>query len=214
MPHTLTKTAYTFAELSDPAKEQARNWWREQESYDFDTDCVIEDAQRMAELLGIEFDTRAVNLMNGSTRRDPCVFWSGFSSQGDGACFEGSYAYAKGAVKAVTNETGGNDKTLIRIAQDLQDAQRSAFYKLTATVKHSGHYNHEHSTTIDVEHADDSYRSIGDAGELIAEALRDFMRWIYSQLEAEYTYRMSDENVDESIIINEYDFTDDGHFAS
>jgi len=36
------------------------------------------------------------------------------------------------------------------------------------------------------------------------------MRWIYRQLEAEYTYRMSDEAIDEDIEANDYLFTVEG----
>jgi hypothetical protein len=39
------------------------------------------------------------------------------------------------------------------------------------------------------------------------------MRWIYRQLEREYEWLMSDEQVDESIRINEYEFTEEGKLA-
>lgn len=209
---TIESTVYTFDELDDSAKERARDWWRELEALDFDAECVIEDAQRMAEILGIEFDTRPVKLMGGGVRRDPCVYWSGFSSQGDGACFEGRYRYAKGAAKAIRKEAP-QDTRLHAIADDLQAVQRKAFYRLEARVRHTGRYYHEHSTSIDVEAGEDSYRDIGDKGEAIAEALREFMRWIYRHLEQEYTYIMSDENVDESIRTNGYEFDENGACA-
>ena len=43
--------------------------------------------------------------------------------------------------------------------------------------------------------------------------LRSFADWIYRQLKEEYEYRMSDENVDESIRINEYEFDENGRIA-
>lgn len=46
--------------------------------------------------------------------------------------------------------------------------------------------------------------------EELTQCLRDFADWIYRKLEAEYEYRMSDENVDEAIRINEYDFDESG----
>jgi hypothetical protein len=80
---TIKKTIYKFAELSDRAKERARDWYRGCiESSDYDS--VIEDAARIADILGINLRTRAVKLMGGGTRFDPCIWWSGFSSQGDG----------------------------------------------------------------------------------------------------------------------------------
>jgi hypothetical protein len=46
--------------------------------------------------------------------------------------------------------------------------------------------------------------------EELAEALRAFMKWIYRQLEREYDYLTSDEAIAESIIANEYEFTEEG----
>jgi len=39
---------------------------------------------------------------------------------------------------------------------------------------------------------------------------RDLARWLYRQLEREYDYLSSDELVDESILVNDYTFTDTG----
>jgi hypothetical protein len=49
-----------------------------------------------------------------------------------------------------------------------------------------------------------------DAEETVIEALRDLARWLYRQLEREYDYLSSDEAVDETIIANDYTFTDTG----
>lgn len=60
--------------------------------YEVDSDFaeyVIESFVQGLEEAGIEMDTRPVKLMNGKTRHDPVVYWSGFWSQGDGACFAG-----------------------------------------------------------------------------------------------------------------------------
>ena len=199
--------SYTFDELSDRAKETARDWWRE--SDDFDPDCTMEDAATIADLMGIDLRTRPVKLMGGGTRYDPVILYSGFCSQGDGACFEGSYSYRKGSVAAVKSHAP-QDQTLHAIVQGLADAQRNHFYRLEASIKHRGHYYHSGCTEIDVFDREDNYRDIGDAEETIKVLLRDFMDWIYRQLEAEYDYAMSAENVDENIRINEYTFDEDG----
>ena len=49
-----------------------------------------------------------------------------------------------------------------------------------------------------------------DAGEIVTEALRDLADWLYRQLEREYEYLTSDESVEETIIANEYTFTEAG----
>lgn len=211
MPHLRTETVYHFAELDDAAKERARDWWRNLEQSDFDTEYVIDDAQRMGEILGITFDQRPVKLMNGATCYDPTVYWSGFSSQGDGACFEGRYRYAKGATKAIRKEAP-NDKELHRIADNLQDIQRKAFYRLEATCEHRGHYYHSGCMSVDVFDRENDYSTNVDH-DGITQALRDFADWIYRQLETEYEWRMADEQVDDAITANEYEFDEHGNRA-
>ena len=56
---------------------------------------------------------------------------------------------------------------------------------------------------------DCTYDSIQDAAKY-EECLVRFMQWMYRQLEAEYDYRNSDEQIDKSITANEYEFTEDG----
>lgn len=209
MPPLQTKTVYRFEELTDSAKENARSWWRELENQDFDTSYVIEDAQRMGAILGIELATHPVKLMNGSTRNEPTVYWSGFSSQGDGAQFEGRYAYAKGSAKAIRKEAP-TDERLHAIADTLQAIQRKAGYKLAARCDCS-HAQYSHSGWMNVEgwHTSNEYSTNVDE-DGITRALRDFADWIYRQLEAEYEWRLADEQVDDAITANEYDFDENG----
>lgn len=71
MPRTETieKTVYTFDELSDKAKETARQWFRYSSDGDsFWAESVIEDAAQCGEIIGINMRTRAVKLMGGGTR--------------------------------------------------------------------------------------------------------------------------------------------------
>ena len=213
MPRTITvKTdVFTFDELDEDAKEVARNWWRDCENQDSSSsEFVIEDAERVADILGIDISRHNVPLMDGSVREAPDIWWSGFWSQGDGACFEGSYAYKKDASKAI-REYAPKDKTLHQIADNLRDIQRRYFYQLTANCAHVGRYYHSGCMAVCVDHPEiwssDLPESVEDT---ITEALRDFADWIYRQLETEYEYVMSDENVDESIRANEYEFTADG----
>lgn len=215
MPITLTKTVYTFGELSPSAKERARDWWRSLENDDFDTECTIDDAQRMGAILGIELDTKPVKLMGGGVRYDPVVYWSGFSSQGDGACFEGRYRYAKGARKAIRAEAP-QDTELHRIADTLQATQRRAFYRIEARCQHRGHYQHSGCMQVEIDNSYSSdlpYLPEG-AEDAITQAMRDFADWIYRQLEAEYEWRMANEQVDDAITANEYTFDERGNRAA
>lgn len=208
MPRTEEITIYTFDELSDEAKEKARDWWREG-GLDYDWwDSVYDDCDTIFKIIGITSD-KVVKTMEGATRRiGPCIWFSGFSSQGDGACFEGSYCYAKGAGKAI-RKYAPKDEELHRIVDDLTTVQMRNGYKLEARLKHVGPYHHEHSVQIDVfKDGDDASDK---AREAVRDALRDLMRWVYRQLKEEHDYLNSDESVDENIRANEYDFTEDGN---
>ena len=192
---TIQTTVYKFGELSEQAKEVARTWWREG-ALDYDWyDCVFGDAKAVGKCMGIDIDK---------------ILFSGFNSQGDGACFEGYYSYEKGGLKKVQSHAP-TDTELHLIASELQEIQKKYRYKLSASVKQSGRYYHANSTEIGVSYGDDWAPE--EAENTIKELLRDFMRWIYKRLENDYEYLMSDESVDESIIINEYEFTENGKIA-
>lgn len=209
---TIEKTVFAFDELSDDAKAKARYWWRECEAMEFSGFAGYDYFMECAERLGIEFRMHHVPLMGGGLRADPVIYWSGFSSQSDGACFEGTYRYRKGAAKLI-RQHAPKDETLHRIADDLQRAQARAFYSLSASMRHRGHYYHSGCMFIDVEDSRDPYRDIGSAEDDIQQAMRDFADWIYRQIEREYEWRMSDENVDEAIRANGYEFNEYGDIA-
>ena len=201
---------FQYDELDDRAKERAREWYSRRVFEDScDWEFVYEDAVRVAEILGIEIEPRYVPLMNGKSRKTPTIYFSGFWSQGDGACFEGTYRYAKGATKKI-REYAPQDKELHRIADELQAVQREHFYHLIASMNHTGHYCHSGCMSVEVEHNEDRYRDIGDAEEEITQLMRDFADWIYDRLSDEYDYQTSDEAVEEAIRANEYEFDEEG----
>ena len=208
---TIETKVYQFDELSEAAKEKAREWYRLASEFDNDfTDCVIEDARQCAEFIGITFDTKPVELMGGGTRQDPCVYWSGFSSQGDGACFEGAWR-ASDVKPGKLKEHAPKDTELHRIAGEFEKIAK-AFPDSSFRVKHRGHYSHKYCTEFDCEPGEpgDLIDSDDFPEDKLIEAARDFMQWIYRQLEKEWEYQNSDEQVDEMIRINEYEFTESG----
>jgi hypothetical protein len=208
MPRTMETTVFKFDELSDKAKETARDWYREG-ALDHDWwDTVYDDAAEIAALMGINLKQKPVKTMGGVTRYDPCIWFSGFSSQGDGVCFEARYRYVKGCAKAV-REHAPMDERLHQIAEGLQAVQRGAFYRLTAETRHSGHYYHSGCMSVDVYRTDEADVS-AELEETLTRLLRQFADWIYRQLEAEHDYQMSDESVDENIRANDHEFTEVG----
>ena len=218
MPTTHTIQTFTFEELDPKAKDLARDWFRKCGASDDWYESTYEDATRVADILGIEIgviEQKWVNSANGKTgtHTKPRIWFSGFWSQGDGACFEGRYAYAKEAPKKIRSYAP-NDTTLHSIADDLKALQRKHFYRLEATVKHSGHYYHSNCTEIDVTDSRTGDNVGYELEKELSVELRRFMNWIYQQLESESEYLDSNEYIDDCITANEYQFLADGRHAS
>lgn len=210
MAEIIETTVYQFEELPDAAKEKARVWYREG-ACDHDWHgFIFEDFVRICTILGITLKTRTVRLMGGGTRAEPCIWFRGFWSQGDGACFEGAYSRAKGAAAAIRTYAPKDGK-LHHIADTLQKIQRRNFYQLRADIRHRGHYYHEYCMAIAVERDSPVGQDMSsDAEDIVTEALRDLARWLYAQLEREYEYQTSDAVIDEMITTNAYRFTETG----
>lgn len=200
---TIKTNVYLFDELTDAAKEKAREWWRRGQLDDsYWSESVIDCAKDVGKLLGFDISD---------------VYWSGFSSQGDGACFVGTWQACDVEADKFKKD-GWTDKELIRLVAEL-DKIGKQFPASSFRVKHSVHYQHEMCTdfTVDmgIEDNDDPLyqATIQNADEVeddLIEAARDFMRWIYKTLEAEWDYVNADEQVDDSIRANEYEFEEDG----
>jgi hypothetical protein len=203
MPEVIETTVYQFEELSDAAKEKARQWFRES-SDEQDFEPVIEDFSQIADLLGISFQTRPVELMSGKTRYDPCIWYQVGYVQSDFASFEGSYRYRTGAAKKV-REYAPTDTRLHAIADALQTAQKRHAYGLTAQISYHHYYGQQVECDLSSgrEVPDESYQEV-------KEAFRNLSSWLYDQLRQQDEYLNEDEQVDESILANEYTFTAEG----
>lgn len=205
---TTTKTVYLFSELSEDAQNKAIAQECESRGEFFDHEAVYEDAATIAEILGIDLRTRPTKLMNGDTRMDPCIYYSGFWSQGDGARFEGTYAYAKGSRRAI-REHAPQDVELHRLADELQNLQRRFFYRLTATTVVRGHYQHSGCMQVDVD-CNDGIEVDATTEEELTQLLRDFADWIYSRLRDEYEYQTSEETAREWLEESGDEFLENG----
>ncbi|HET6608956.1 MAG TPA: antitoxin of toxin-antitoxin stability system [Rhodopila sp.] len=210
MPEIIETTVYRLDELSDAAKEKARTWYRQDGLCDDWYEFVYEDFEHVCAILGIDLKTVPVRLYGGSTRQKPCIWFSGFWSQGDGACFEGRYSYMKAAPREIRNHAP-KDQELHQIADALQAVQHRNFYQLRADIVHRDRYYHEYTMAISVERDSHTYQDMTpNAEDAVIEALRDLARWLYRQLEREYEYQTSDELVDEAMSANGYTFTESG----
>lgn len=190
---TRTKIENVYS-LEDVKQKALEKHWDINVDYDW-WDCTYEDATTIFEMIGFTFHDE----------KQP-LYFSGFSSQGDGACINKAYyEYRKGALKAVKNYAPG-DTDLHQIVKAFQDLQRKAFYTGTASIRHSGHYYHERSMVINVEcekgmFDDDDFR----------ELVSDLCHWFYKQLENEYDCLTSEEAILETLRANEYDFDEEGN---
>ena len=186
----IEKTIYQFDELTDAAKEKAREWFRGIAD-EWGDECIIDDAKRIGAMIGFDVDK---------------IYWRGFWSQGDGACWTGSVTYSTGCAAAVARECP-QDAEIQRIARAWQDLQRRNFYQIRGGVSANDRYMR---TSVDAYRADDcDVIDEDDASQIVS----DFADWIYRSLEKEYDYRMSDECVDGDIRANEYEFGEDGKSA-
>lgn len=196
---TLSYNVYSFAELDAKAQARAIDEHRIFVSQDWDGETTIEDAEQCLAFAGFIVDK---------------VHYSGFSSQGDGACFTGSWS-AAAVDPAGMKGHAPIDKELHRIADELT-VLAARFPFASFTVKQSGHYSHEYCTEFSfslVDENGDELPDVDDAEKQLIELSRDAMCWIYRQLEKGYEWCMADEQVRDSIEANEYDFTQAGHIA-
>ena len=199
---TATMNVYKFDELSEAAKERARDWYRGASAGDT-PDGTLDDAVSVGELMGIEIDRRHWTNSHGFKGSSPVISYCAGHVQSDGAAFAGRYRYRKGAAKAVL-DYAPQDVGLHRIALVLQAIQARNFYQLTASCSTGRNWQ-----DVSVDRAD-YWDMTPDAEDEIVEAMRDFAHWIYKQVLAEFDYQASDEAVDESITANEYEFDENG----
>lgn len=189
---------FKFSELDESSQQNARDWWLQH--FEFETDYIFDDFQEISDILGIDFSIRR------GSKSTLAIYFSGFCTQGDGASFEGSYSYKKGAPKAVARYAP-EDVALKRIATELQKIQKKVFYSFTSKITTCGRY--QNSSAMGFEN-NAILGNLEDIEGDIEEALRDFANWMYGKLENEYTYQTSNDIVDENIEANEYEFYKNG----
>lgn len=227
MPRTYTTetTVYQFDELSDKAKEKARDWYREVSASDEWWEAALEDAQQIAALFGLTIhnDTENCIASNGRkfTRSTPAIHFSLYE-HGSGACLtNANYAFKADALENV-KAYAPTDETLHAIVTNIQNAQAPVFDSIALNIRSNGNYTNSRSMGFEAEEVDESLESElaklmpGDflkSENAIISEIRDFADWIYQELIDEYEYRNSAEVVDETIKANEYEFLESGERA-
>lgn len=83
MSSIITTTVYTLDELSCPAaREKARDWYRQYHADSNWYENVYEDFREVCNIFGISLRQRVFRLSNGRFMEEPCIWFSGFCSQG------------------------------------------------------------------------------------------------------------------------------------
>lgn len=191
---------YQYDELTPKAKEKAREWYR---------GCMTGDSYQ-AQFI-IEEATGFLNVMGFDIKN---IYYNGFYSQGDGACFVGKWEAFSFKEGIITKEVGPEDK-ILPIAKEFERLAKICPFA-TVQISHKDHYYHEKSVDYDLDSgAEYSEDKIGEDiwhsfCEDFQENCRRAMRWIYTNLQNEYEDRHKDETIAENIRANEYEFREDG----
>lgn len=209
MPKQHTVTTHQFDELSEHAKSRAREWYRN--GLEFDSEYLLEEAKRLLDLLGFT---------------DAEIYYCGFWSQGDGACFVSSvdvqvlfdsllgkksfdgWKWLLGDID-LTSYVNHRHLEWFELILDQLD-----LLMLVVRCGPSNLYSHENTAYVDWSCYGLVCTETGKRLEAIMKGIeelrRDLCRAIYRALESEYEYQNADEQIDESIRCNEYEFYEDG----
>lgn len=120
------------------------------------------------------------------------IYFSGFWSQGDGACFVGNYTYTKGAKSKIEKEFP-KDVALKTLAENLQQFQRKEFYQASVDLKHNDRYYHEYSVRVGYsENLKTGNELTYEQDAEFLEICKEFMCHIYSTLRNEYDFQTNE----------------------
>lgn len=204
----MEKTEFEITELSERAKQHAYEKWREHAA-DYEWwDWIYEDFKTEMESKGIAVDQ---------------MYFSGFWSQGDGACFEGRVK-AHEFIDAHTTEENGMKAKYLLIYEASKD-----YWGGDIQISHTDRYYHSNSvsyalvqctyyapdTGIFKEMDDNAYEQacnlvLDDWEQLVKDTCRGYMDKLYKKLEDQYEFETSMESFEECSKANEWVYDEDG----
>jgi hypothetical protein len=128
------------------------------------------------------------------------ILFSGFGSQGDGACFTAT----------VNIEQFLRGRGLQQRFRQLMDAANLAL--LWVTIRHTYRYYFATSTDVVIQYDGDQDmdEAVERLGRMIEDTRKTLGNAIYQELEDEFEYQTSDDAVQETLIANEYAYLSDG----
>lgn len=214
---------FEFDDLSDKAKERARDKFREHHlNYNW-WEHVYDEAKTVAELFGMEIAYREER-HGARIVGSPDIRFNGFHTQGSGACWNGIVHTDKlaGAIERV-QQYAPNDNELMLMAQLAEKlyaeiAAVHAFNRLCDDETNRDWPEVEIGMNLPVNGNERNWSTSitgddvsNDIEKIADELVDDFGGWIHSQLEDEYEYQMADEQIDAAIDANAMLFDEDGN---
>jgi hypothetical protein len=214
-----TKT-YDYQELEEDAKQKVREWWYEHGLWDRWYEDTYEDFKRDGYDLGFVIDKFS---------------FTGFYSQGDGACWEGKVDVAQW-LKTHTNDSIARDAWCALIQEEFCNKHFNIYTK-------NNHYSHSNTMTCvgwdwcdengeedylylklpsifqgmhykDVRNlitsSDYIYKDPNDIEQAAFESAKEYADKLYKQLREEYEYLTSEESLIQSCEANDWRFDEEG----
>lgn len=183
-----------YQDLPEERKEQIRDDNRDINLYHEWWDSIYDWAKDTGEEFGLRIED---------------IYFSGFASQGDGACFTGCLYFKECDESDLPEDVRPIYNRLHQINSLIKilESDEHIYVRIT----YNGNYTHEYCMSFDY----DDYGSesvldlISEKADDIEKALRDYARWIYARLENVHDYLSSDEAIDEALHDEEYDDEDE-----
>lgn len=207
---------FKFEELTDPAKEKARQWYAANTD-NYWAEHIVESAKKEG-------------LKRGFSIED--ILWRGFSSQGDGASWTGRVDMFKFIDHHLKPDNPDFTRyTMMRemmvegwLDHSLNIDMRSFHYTHSGGMVTDGFAGYApdvddcvmHEGILEGASVQQLFDSInvddllGRATEWVLDEAKRYADDIYKQLEKEYDYEISDEHIQETAAINEWRFDEDG----
>jgi hypothetical protein len=211
MPRVIETTVYKYDELSDKAKAKARDWYRNASAGDtYFAECLTDPGgyfETVAKFLGFTIST------SKHRKGALAIHWTGFWSQGDGACFEGTWL-AREVNAAKVKEWAPEDKVIHTLADRFAALAAERPETSGSIESRDSRYCHEYTVEPELQpDMDDDKEPTAEQQAEFKDATRALMKWMYRALETQYEADNSDEAVAETIEANEYEFLEDGKRA-
>lgn len=191
---TTQTTVFSFEELSEKAQAKAIEKECQTLGENWTAEYAIESCNEWLRMLGFS-DTK--------------IYYSGFWSQGDGACFIGDYAFKKDTVEKITTEFPKFTE-LQDVAKRLYDLQVKTGYSLGASILHCGRYYHENSMEFTIDMEDFNC----EVEEDFIFICKDIARMIYKYLYECYESETSEDYAKEVILDKDFQFLECGKLYS